>query len=964
MTDNDADSFAALLLQHRRLIEGSAISEEVARERGYCSVEKKTELASLGFGRSQQLVPALLSPVHGVAGGIVNYQIRPDQPRINANSGKPIKYETVGGSRMVLDVPPSARHWLREPQRPLFITEGSRKADSGVSRGLCCIALLGVWNFRGTNEYGGKTALGDWESIALNGRKVYIVFDSDVMEKAAVRSALARLKAFLETRDATVLLIYLPTGEGGSKVGLDDFFAAGHSVDELLQLATSELRDSVEGHDKSGPYAETERGLVYHKETASGTNTVPLANFVAKIVSDVVEDDGAETRRVFGVEARLAGPGQPTVYGAVPVANFMAMRWPVEQLGARATVLPGMTEHCRAAIQTLSTDIRERRVYAYTGWVRIDGQWFYLHADGAISVHGSVDLEVKLPPALSGFVLPEPADSEVRIHAVSASLGALEVAPLEVTAPIIGSVWAAVSGEADCAVHLAGPTGAGKSQLAALAQQHFGASFDSQHLPANWSSMANANEALAHSAKDAVLVIDDFCPTGTVQDSARLNRDADRLFRGQGNHSGRARMRADGSLRPDKPPRCLILSTGEDSPKGHSLRARAMIVEVGPESVDWAKLTECQKDARQGFYAQTMSTHLQRLASRYEAVQARERGELAALRDKAAQCLSGHKRTPGIVARLQRGWNYFFATAVEVGALTPEEAETFRQRIWSALVNAAKRQRDQHETQEPAARFAELLGAAIASGRAHLRSMGGQVPNADYDKPDGSLDFGTYPPPSAFGWRHDGDDWRSQGECVGWVEGEAMYLQPASAYTAVQRMGQASGEPLPVSEPTLWKRMRERGLLASTDDKRQTLKVRRTIDGCRKNVIHVNTSLLLDDPGGDTPPDQTDHGHVKDSSNGGDEAAGRDYGAGGWFDGRAYAADAVSASTTDSATSGDVVESVSGHESRHGASARVVPTQSEDWSGDEANWTGNPTDSPTSMDDHVAPETSWEEFAF
>jgi hypothetical protein len=45
-------------------------------------------------------------------------------------------------------------------------------------------------------------ALPDWESIALNNREVFIVFDSDVMQKRAVHAALARLKAFLESRGA------------------------------------------------------------------------------------------------------------------------------------------------------------------------------------------------------------------------------------------------------------------------------------------------------------------------------------------------------------------------------------------------------------------------------------------------------------------------------------------------------------------------------------------------------------------------------------------------------------------------------------------------------------------------------------------------------------------------------------------------------------------------------------------
>ena len=83
---------------------------------------------------------------------------------------------------------------------PLFITEGIKKGDALVSRGLCAIALIGVWNWRGTNEHGGKTALPEWEYIALNDREVYIVFDSDVMLKQEVYAALVRLKAFLESR--------------------------------------------------------------------------------------------------------------------------------------------------------------------------------------------------------------------------------------------------------------------------------------------------------------------------------------------------------------------------------------------------------------------------------------------------------------------------------------------------------------------------------------------------------------------------------------------------------------------------------------------------------------------------------------------------------------------------------------------------------------------------------------------
>jgi uncharacterized protein DUF3854 len=92
--------------------------------------------------------------------------------------------------------------------------------------------------------------LADWEYIALKERWVYIGFDSDVMQKPDVHSALSRLKSFLESRGATVRPIYLPPGERGEKVGIDDFIAREKAVgrsdaeirDTLGALAACELR--------------------------------------------------------------------------------------------------------------------------------------------------------------------------------------------------------------------------------------------------------------------------------------------------------------------------------------------------------------------------------------------------------------------------------------------------------------------------------------------------------------------------------------------------------------------------------------------------------------------------------------------------------------------------------------------------------------------------------------------------
>jgi hypothetical protein len=191
--------YNSLAAHHRAMLEQeSSIAPKVIEVRGYRTVETKAELETLGFGRAQRKVPGLLLPIYAPGGEISLYQFRPDEPRIKDR--RPVKYETPSGSRMALDVHPFAREKLGDPTVPLFVTEGIKKGDALVSRGLCAIAFIGVWNWRGTNEHGGKTALPEWEHVALNNREVYIVFDSDVMLKQEVYAALARLKPFLEVR--------------------------------------------------------------------------------------------------------------------------------------------------------------------------------------------------------------------------------------------------------------------------------------------------------------------------------------------------------------------------------------------------------------------------------------------------------------------------------------------------------------------------------------------------------------------------------------------------------------------------------------------------------------------------------------------------------------------------------------------------------------------------------------------
>ncbi|OGT28244.1 MAG: hypothetical protein A2Z17_00550 [Gammaproteobacteria bacterium RBG_16_66_13] len=575
--------------------------------------------------------------------------------------------------------------------------------------------------------------------------------------------------------------------------------------------------------------------MVWDRATAHGTVPTPLTNFTTRIREQISHDDGEEQRTVFEIEARLR---DRTHQFSVPAERFVSMNWPVEHLGAAAIVYPGTTvkDHARAAIQILSGDPPRRVVYTHTGWRKIAGQWCYLHAGGGLGASGPVSgVEVDLPPALEALRLPDPpAGGELR-EAVRASLKVRSVAPPRVTWPLLASAFRAALGPSDFADHVVGPTGAGKTELATLAQQHFGSGFDAQHLPGSWSSTGNSLEVLAFHAKDTLIVVDDFAPSGAPQDVARFHREADRYLRAQGNVSGRGRLAPDGTLRPIRRPRGLTVSTGEDVPRGQSLRARIFTLHVGPQDVDWSRLTEAQAAGREGLYARAMAGYVQWLAGRY----GRLRGEIRETVEAMRRGLQGrsHRRTSTIEANLLLGVELFLEFAAEVGAVGEQERGRLREESAAAIAEAAAAQEEHQRAAEPTRRFLELLRSALASGDAHVASVDGGPPDN----------------PRAWGWRSRGVvlageepvQCEPMGKRVGWTAGEEVYLDKDAAHRAAQAASGQAGEGLAIGSQTLVRRLKEQGLLASLDPDGKHLEPRVVVEGVRRRVLHLKRATVL-----------------------------------------------------------------------------------------------------------------------
>jgi hypothetical protein len=235
-----------------------------------------------------------------------------------------------------------------------------------------------------------------------------------------------------------------------------------------------------------------------------------------------------------------------------------------------------------------------------------------------------------------------------------------------------------------------------------------------------------------------------------------------------------------------------------------------------------------------------MSAYIQWLAGNFELKRAALEARVLQLR-RDALTNPAHARTPEIVANLQAGFEMFLMFAVAVGALSGEEQSRLKAACWEALRQAAAAQAKYQETSEPTAVFLMSLRTVLSSGRAHLKSRDGKMQESA----------------NRFGWGTRGGELIPLGDCVGWLDGDDIYIDSTAAYRQVQLLGRDTGESIPVTEQTLRRRLREKGLLASVDTAHQTITVRRTIEGTQKDVLHFLRSVIFPKASGTESQDES-----------------------------------------------------------------------------------------------------------
>lgn len=574
----------ALSDAHREHLRGSGLTDESIDAGGFYTERDRAEIAGLlnwrswPRGRGDVLVipfylPGSSEPFFA--------RVRPDQPRTNEKTGKVAKYEQPKDTPVAPYLPfrSRVRGWLADPARDLVLVEGEKKAALLDQLELATIGAAGVSCFhdvdhrRETESYRLHALIR--QHVRLEARRCYVAFDSDAADNDNVMRAARILCGMLRADGAgEVLAVRIPPGEGGAKLGIDDFFVRHGEAATRQLFADAESLEPLSGEDTHGllrgyrvldglpvderlrmphGYDLDRQGALYQldKDELELVERAPI--FVGRLVADLYSGH-EQAELVFKRDRRWrtvlvprramadarAALGELAPLGAPIDSNTGAkvVKWLRDFEAANERRLPRATSVARCGWHTVGTtdlfvlggDPVARE--GATVEVVVDRQQDRARLSRALRTGGTYDEHLA---ALRRAWEASP----IAAVAIAGALAAPLLKPLG--APLF-------------AVHLAGDSSRGKSTMLRIAASVFGDPRDDEWVT-SWNATAVGHEVRAAFLCDLPLAIDE---AGVVD-----ARDREKAVYMLVNGVGRTRGAKEGGLRDTHSWRTVVLSTGE-----------------------------------------------------------------------------------------------------------------------------------------------------------------------------------------------------------------------------------------------------------------------------------------------------------------------------------------------------------------------------------------------------------------
>jgi DNA primase len=597
------------------------------------------------------------------------------------------------------------------------------------------------------------------------------------------------------------------------------------TFNKLLNLSQEPQSGSAR---KSEDYCTSDGVICRKVMDANGAfHLSPLCNFDARIIREVLVDDGWEKNRFFHITGSLPdGTVLPEV--RIPASRFTSLDWVLEAWGMGATLLVGpyKSEHLRCAIQQLSAGAEQQQEVGHLGWRDIDGHPCFLSGNGAL---GDAPCTVSVDSDLLSYELPIQPVTDAGASA-QASLDFWEVGDLCAVVPLWAFMYLVPLSShlhPSFTLWIYGTTGTMKSTLTALAMSHFGR-FSYDKPATSWNSTAYSLQRLAFLAKDTPLWVDDFALPTTVYSKRILQDKADMLLREWGNRSIRSAGMRTGKLRAGNVPRGLVVTTAETLPANVSIRARLFTVEMHPGMVIGgfgSRLTRAQKD-QAAQYPACMAGYIRWLAGQWDELETTLQGLFSDFQEKAREHLTHHPRTVSNTAMLGTGLEMGLRYIQFTGILDDEEAAGYKQAGWDILLALAEHQdREVNREFDSIELFFKALDSLLTQGSGHLRLL--RQPDAE------SMVRPQLRTPGSL--------------LLGWYDDDNWYLLPQIAYQAVYQFYRASGILFPDTETGIRTKLSERGMIAKSNKDRLTYQLTLKTERKRVLVVPAHGQVVISD---------------------------------------------------------------------------------------------------------------------
>lgn len=529
-----------------------------------------------------------------------------------------------------------------------------------------------------------------------------------------------------------------------------------------------------------------------------------LCNFYAEITTDVLVTDGVDDRRYY--EVRIETDKRAPQTRLILASEFDSMEW-ITAVGSWYTI-SGDVARCNKlvaeAIRTFNLTHGERIQHGHTGWIEQDGKPRFLTASGALG-EGGLDLSLKTAVQseadhLGYYKLVDPPVGDALAAAAKATLKLLELSrDRSKVWPLVGILYATPILEIDFSTFCAGRTGAFKTSTQRVFLAHTGVDWCERSLPSFKNATAFGLQLLQFRAKDMVLLVDDYQRPSTRAGTERINHFAQNVFQNQADRGGRIKGNADGSQHSVKPPRCSLISNGEDIVPGLSTTARQLAISYQKDDIDKVTLAECQQAAKEGTYVQAYSGYIRWLAADYEVLHPQAAAQELAYRSTFT--VEGqHGRTANNLAQTMVGIRMYLDWCRVVGAISYAQHEKHYEDAIQCLRQIGSEQKAEQNRQDPVNVFLESILEAMASGHCHVTGIDGCVP--------ANL-------PSSFGWvrNENGEHSRCdpRGPRIGYLDLNGnLCLMLKTAMTVLQKESPA-GEMLTIGHAELGRQLAKEG---------------------------------------------------------------------------------------------------------------------------------------------------------